>query len=123
MSSVILSDNHISAVAIAIKYADHCARTTYSRGYSDRELANELKALNYRANGAPDDECTPCTFNNAIWYNLNIFQFIKAIDSYFYQTDLSDDSIPDHIRVMLNRAEKLLIGATPGYEEAEWIID
>lgn len=123
MSSVILSDNHISAVAIAIKYADHCARTTYSRGYSDRELANELKALNYQANGASEAECTPCTFNKAMWYNPNVFQFIKAIHSYFYQTDLSDDCIPNHIRAMLNKAEHLLLATTPGYEEAEWIID
>lgn len=123
MSSVVLSDNHITTVAVAIKYAEFLDRSTFASGYSDRELANELKALNYQANGASEAECTPCTFNNAIWYNLNIFQFIEAIDSYFYQTDLSDDCIPNHIRAMLNKAEQLLICNSPEYKEAEWIID
>lgn len=123
MSSVVLSDNHISTVAVAIKYAEFLDRSTFASGYSDRELANELKALNYQANGASEAECTPCTFNKAMWYNPNVFQFIKAIHSYFYQTDLSDDCIPNHIRVMLNKAEHLLLATTPDYEEAEWIID
>lgn len=123
MSSCILSDNHITTVAIAIKYAEFLDRSTFASGYSDRELANELKALNYQANGASEAECTPCTFNKAMWYNPNVFQFIKAIHSYFYQTDLSDDCIPNHIRAMLNKAEQLLLATTPDYEEAEWIID